>query len=236
MKHIKVHTNEKHYSRGFTLAETLLTLAIIGVVMALMLRALSRVNPDKDKVLFIKSYHAVEAVLADIMNDGTKYDQNYYSPQQLNLMTAEEKANLRMDLSTKPMDTAKASYTDENGKVKTVCKSGCDQTFTQANALCYFLADSLNTVGNVDCTAGNKMNFKTSNGVCFWGWIDSGSDGNMGAVIDPNCTGIDTGYEVYVFKDGKMTVPETAKTYTQLNTNGNQTRAYQWMLDQTQVK
>ena len=176
MKHIKVHTNEKYSNRAFTLAETLLTLAIIGVVMALMLRALSRVNPDKDKVLFIKSYHAVEAVVADIMNDGTKYDQNYYSPQQLNLMTAEEKANLRMDFSTKPMDTAKASYTDENGKVKTVCKTGCDKTFTQANALCYFLADSLNTVGNINCDNNTAMNFKISTGVCFYNMLD----GNVG--------------------------------------------------------
>ena len=234
MKHIKVHTNEKYSNRAFTLAETLLTLAIIGVVMALMLRALSRVNPDKDKVLFIKSYHAVEAVVADIMNDGTKYDQNYYSPQQLNLMTAEEKANLRMDFSTKPMDTAKASYTDENGKVQTVCKTGCNKTFTQANALCYFLADSMNTVGNVNCDNNTNMNFKISTGVCFYNMLDGNEgDGTFNIVIDPNCTGKSNGYEVKIFKDGKMTVPETQ---SQTGNAANQTRAYQWMLDQTQVK
>ena len=60
---------------AFTMAETLLTLAIIGVVMALMLRAINRVNPNKNKVLFLKSYHAIETVIADIINDSTKYDQ-----------------------------------------------------------------------------------------------------------------------------------------------------------------
>lgn len=233
MKHIKVHTNEKYSNRAFTLAETLLTLAIIGVVMALMLRALSRVNPDKDKVLFIKAYHAVEAVVADIMNDGTKYDQNYYSPQQLNLMTEEEKANLRMDFSTKPMNTAKASYTNENGKVQTVCSSGCNQTFSQKNALCYFLADSLNTVGNINCDNNKAMNFKISTGVCFYNMLDDNGDGTFNIVIDPNCVGKSSGYEVKIFKDGKVTVPDTQ---TQTGNATNQTRAYQWMLDQTQVK
>ena len=44
--------NESIRKIAFTLAETLMTLVIIGVVMALMLRSISRVNPDKDKILF----------------------------------------------------------------------------------------------------------------------------------------------------------------------------------------
>ena len=37
---------------GFTLAEALIAMAIIGVVMALLLRALNRVQPDKEKMMF----------------------------------------------------------------------------------------------------------------------------------------------------------------------------------------
>ena len=49
----------KKEKNAFTLAETLLTIMIIGILVALMLRAINRVNPDKDKVLFLKAYHAI---------------------------------------------------------------------------------------------------------------------------------------------------------------------------------
>ncbi len=81
--------NDKSFA--FTLAETLLTLTIAGVLMALMLRAINRVNPDKEKFCFLKTYHALEAVMADTINDPTKYSPNYYTDNEMNQMTAEEK-------------------------------------------------------------------------------------------------------------------------------------------------
>ena len=42
----------KDKSFAFTLAEALLTITIIGVTMALMMRGINRVNPDKDKIMF----------------------------------------------------------------------------------------------------------------------------------------------------------------------------------------
>lgn len=200
---------------AFTLAETLLTLAIIGVVMALMLRAINRVNPDKNKILFLKSYHAVETVVADVINDGTKYDQNTDS---------------NSDFSSVPLSTAKASYINAGSQV-TVCSQGCNKTFTQAKALCYFLADQINTIGDVNCDNSTKMNFRTTNGACFWGWQAVGSNGSIEAIIDPTCSDDKkAGYAVKVFKDGKMTVPQTSTLVD------DQASAYAWMQDQTQIK
>ena len=76
--------NDKSFA--FTLAETLLTLTIAGVLMALMLRAINRVNPDKEKILFLKTYHTLEAIMANTMNDPTKYSPNYYSDNEMKQM------------------------------------------------------------------------------------------------------------------------------------------------------
>ena len=40
---------------GFTLAEALIAMVIIGVVMALLLRALNRAQPDKEKMMYTKT-------------------------------------------------------------------------------------------------------------------------------------------------------------------------------------
>ena len=55
--------NKQIIKKGFTLAEVLLTMVIIGVVMALLIRTVARVDPDKDKFLFLKSYHAIEEII-----------------------------------------------------------------------------------------------------------------------------------------------------------------------------
>ena len=51
--------------RAFTLAETLITLVIIGVVAALAGPAISNIMPNKNKVLFMKHYTTVANFAAD---------------------------------------------------------------------------------------------------------------------------------------------------------------------------
>ncbi len=206
---------------AFTLAETLLTLAIIGVVIALMLRSISRVNPDKDKILFLKSYHSIELAVSNIITDASKYDQN-----------TEENA----DFSSVPLSTA---FANVNGTI--YCTDGwqnpsggetgvtCSNTvIDQSNALCYFLAEQINHVGKMDCTAGaDTMNFKSTNGVCFYGWANFGTEHIEGAV-DPTCNSKNI-YKIKVFKDGKMTVEDGAE-------GSSQHDAFRWIQDQTQIK
>ena len=67
--------NTQSIKNGFTLAEILLTMIIIGVVMGLLIRTVARVDPDKDKFLFLKSYHAIEEIIRSSVNDFTKYDE-----------------------------------------------------------------------------------------------------------------------------------------------------------------
>lgn len=216
---------------AFTMAEVILVMLIVGVVLAILVRTIARVDPDKDKYMFLKSYHAVEAVVADSMNDGSKYDQNIYTKAELNAWDGEK----HFDLSHVPLETARVKYIDD-GVQKTACakmSAGCDKQITQANAVCYYLVEHINTIGPVTCEANADLNFKTSIGVCFKGWIDTGADGNFDAIIDPACSSDkESGYAVHVRRRGSVTVPETT-TYSKIQSSGNQTKAYNWIKNPT---
>ena len=235
--------------RGFTLAETLITITIIGVVMALMLRAINRVNPDKDKIQFIKTYHALESVIADVINDPKKYDQAFYTDEELAEMTAD---SIHIDFRYKPYETAKVTYIDDDGKEHTKgldSQTGKGTALTQDNAICYFIADQVNTIGVVNCENndgitinGKKVggaNMRLSTGVCLNNFYGVDDNGFNNPVIDPNCegTGSNNAYVIHIYKDGKMTVPSKSAC----NSNGgdcntrNQDKAFEWMQNQTQL-
>lgn len=216
--------------KAFTLAEVLLVMLILGVILSILVRTIIRVDPDKDKYMFLKSYHAVEEVVADSMNDGSKYDQNVYTKAVLEDWDGEK----HFDLSNTPLETARVKYMDD-GVQKTACAkmtTGCDKQITQANAICYYLVEHMNTVGSVNCDSDADLNFRTSIGVCFRGWYDSGADGNFDAVIDPSCSGKDNGYAIRVKRRGSVTVPETT-TFEKIQDSGNQTKAYNWIKSPT---
>lgn len=62
--------------KAFTLAETLITLMIIGVIATLMYRALVDARPDEEALMYRKAFYAVEEVIRTLANDSTKYDDD----------------------------------------------------------------------------------------------------------------------------------------------------------------
>lgn len=192
---------------GFTLAEALITIAIIGVIMALLLRALNRTQPDKEKMLYTKIYHTVETVVYETINDYTKYEQD---------IDATEHA----DFSQDPLDI--------DGVKHYVTIKGTKYNLDKDNALCYFMADKLNTIGAINCSSGEATeNFTTTNGAIWYG-LGGGTypktisvDVN-GSQEDGKCNR-DTGCQVIVYADGQVGVPEGGleeeylKTQTKLN-------------------
>ena len=236
--------NDKSFA--FTLAETLLTLTIAGVLMAIMMRAINRVNPDKEKILFLKTYHALEAIMTNTINDHTKYNPNYYADNEIEEMTEAEKSSLHLDFRYTPLPSARVSFIAD-GKQKTACtkitkgdgttdNQGCDIELTKDNAMCYFIADQINSIGDINCEDNSTVNIKTTQGVClrnFVGVYDGDSEnepnGSNDPVIDPLCN--NQGYVIWIFNDGKMTVPEEHEGIGE-----RQKKAYDWMNDQTTVK
>ena len=195
-------------SFAFTLGEVLLTMSIIGVISGMMIISLNNVNPDKDKVLFLKTYHSLELAVADTIRDGTKYDQNAYADS---------------DFSTDPLPTAEAfggDYKASNGGLN------------KDNAFCMFLAEQFNIIGgSPNCGTGSEtQNFRASNGACFHG-LGGAISGSKNIIINPQCKDDPkVGYVVTVYKDGRLTVPETSSAVE------DQAKAYKWMLEQTKMR
>ncbi len=180
--------------RAFTLAEALIALCIIGVIVALLLRTLNRVTPNKEKVMFVKAYHALEQVVADTINDPNKYDQEY---------EATENADFRHD-----------PLSPDGSSAYVVDVQGTEISVTAANALCAFAAEKLNIIGDVNCgnSSRNNPNFVTSNGVIWYGLEGAISENAPKEItVDVNGDEDDGEYNIEVYYDGKVSIPTGGK-------------------------
>lgn len=236
-----IKNNSKNkFNNAFTMAEILIVMVVLGLIMSLLVRTIIRTDPDKDKVLFIKAYNAVEQIIANSINDSSKYDQNVYSQTELENWEGDKHFNF----AYKPIDDVVINYIS-NGERKSACKpkGSCDNAITQANAPCYYLVEYMNTIGSVSCepTTTTTMNFKNSVGVCFWNWnasaIENEKKSYFEAVIDPSCSrksgpGKGPGYAVRVYSSGVMSVPETSDFTVDIA----QKKAVEWIKSPTTYK
>ncbi len=100
--------------KGFTLAETMVTLGIIGLLAAILIPVIINAAPDNNKIMFKKAYYTLERTITFLIND----DENYPT----NTVTLGGVTYLR-------------GFNNTN------------QTTNTHNKFCYFLSDTLNTVG-----------------------------------------------------------------------------------------
>lgn len=65
------------FKKGFTLAETLISLTIIGVIAALTMPGLLNSRPNKSKAMFLKAYNTLTTQIVDILSDPSLYYTTY---------------------------------------------------------------------------------------------------------------------------------------------------------------
>ena len=59
--------------RGFTLAEILISVGIVGVIAALMLPMVNKYKPYENKIKFLKAYSAMYEMMPVIVNNRVAY-------------------------------------------------------------------------------------------------------------------------------------------------------------------
>lgn len=73
---------------GFTLAETLITLTVIGIVASVTIPMLSSSRPNRERVMLKKAYATISRVIAELAQDKDKYpkfsDTGFYSYENRN--------------------------------------------------------------------------------------------------------------------------------------------------------
>ena len=63
----------KKFKSGFTLAELLTTVGVIGFMLVILLPVLQRAIPNKPLVMFKKTYYITERVVSELINDDDCY-------------------------------------------------------------------------------------------------------------------------------------------------------------------
>lgn len=183
---------------GFNLAEVIITLVIIGVIITLMLRITNRASVDADKMLYVKTYRVLDHIIYDIINDPNKYSQEYGA--------------------TSSHDFSQAPLSISVGKPPIVRLNDVDIVLNKDSALCYYVAEKLQTKGKINCESNGAPNFTTSNGV-IW----SGLYGAIGAtpntitvdvcestgIPDDQCDDKKGRYQILVYRNGKIAPPTT---------------------------
>lgn len=64
---------EKYLKNAFTLAETVIVLAVIGFLAVILLRSLDKLQPDREKTMFKKAYQLTERTVGELVNDESIY-------------------------------------------------------------------------------------------------------------------------------------------------------------------
>ena len=59
--------------KGYTLAEVLVVLALLGILATILLPAVSQIRPNKNKSMFKKAYYVAERIVYELVNDDDLY-------------------------------------------------------------------------------------------------------------------------------------------------------------------
>ena len=157
---------------GFTLAETMITLGIIGILAMIMLPALNNSQPNQEMVLLKKSYYNVSRIVSELINDEDFYpdtdDQNRSGFKN-------------------------TSISDLTGGVEATYHG---LTFSGNSKFCGLFAAKLNTTQGGDpralCNArvslDNGGNFSTPDGIIWSMPVSNFSSGSEDIYIDINGT------------------------------------------------
>lgn len=61
---------------GFTLAEIMVAIGVLGVLSAMLIPTIAKIAPDKNKVMFKKAYYTLERAADNMINDDNNYPSN----------------------------------------------------------------------------------------------------------------------------------------------------------------
>ncbi len=175
--------------KGFSLAEALIAVAIIGIVAAITIPVINNVRPDKDKTFYNKALSSVQGAMAKSMELPILQKRyNYWeggSYLKDNSWNDGKNYSTDIDFNTTKTDGRCYDYTDTDGNTKKICNTSyaiitnlywADDTNTSIKdeTFCEKMADFLNTSGATNCSSEppssyDSPNFITTDGVRYWG-------------------------------------------------------------------
>lgn len=136
--------------KGFTLAEVLISLTVIGILAAILTPVLQNAIPDQNISLFRKAYNTVVTAVSDLIND----EQNYPSSA--------------VDTTTIPPTPKGFNNLNIAGTLVPATLTATDGSSYPPNKFCYLFSQEINTVGDEVCpTLYENGTFSTRNGMSW---------------------------------------------------------------------
>lgn len=135
--------------KGFTLAEVMLTVAVVGILAAVLTPAIVNVSPSSSKVMLKKSYAGLERAIDELSNDNLRYPDN----QTGNTTDTLAKVSMGFNYTT----------------IVTTDVFAMNMP-TGVNKFCYLLGDKLDTVDTINatsCPTSGNGNFVTADGIAW---------------------------------------------------------------------
>lgn len=188
--------------KGYTLAEALIALGLIGVIAALMLPLMNKFKPDGDKALFIRTYDSIIEVNSMLLEDEVLYPHEVYienDPEDCNL---DEGECYHYDYSRAPFLNAEPvemlDGTLVGDKISlSAAKKYCDALLRQMHAN---VNDNLQCATAYGSNGNNYHDFTLVNGVSI----------RVSEVKDKNCFKLEIvpaqtrKYSLLVYPNGKV--------------------------------
>ena len=137
-------------AKGFTLTEVIIAMAVMGILAAVLIPAITKVTPDSDSILFKKAYSTLEKTVSELIND----DMSYPADLPTQASSDNPKRNVQPGF-------AYTTTTTDMG-----VPAGNDK-------FCYLFSQKMNTAGTPNCTLVNPANlttpaFITNDGVAWY--------------------------------------------------------------------
>ncbi len=168
---------KKNKKDGFTLAEVLIALSIVGVVAIIMIGSLGKIKPNQEKAMFRKAYYTVERVVSELLNDEELYPD-----------------------STDLTDTSEVTYREEtySGKLKFCELFQAKVNVAEVGEECSYMNGITRIIADTSAKVWGP-NFTTTDGVLFsipgasLLSADSNGNGYYAIIVDvngenePNC-------------------------------------------------
>ena len=193
--------------KGFTIAETVLTMAILGVIAAVTIPIINDAQPNKDIVMYNKALSSMQTAVGEVINKS-------------------------FDIA---IDAGVSEYNPElflaNIPANTLCQELANSLNTQGDINCSNQKDGENFVSSFE-----NPNFTTTDGLKFWNLEGNGLfvgvDGDKAVFVDyelteadkkrrlkaryPNnknkeWTEADYGLRIGIHKEGKVSLPNDSK-------------------------
>lgn len=148
--------------KGFTLAELLISLAVVGVVAALTLPGVINSMPNKEKASYLKAHNTVTNVVAELIDDSSLYFPTFDANGEPNC--------IGFDCSAAPMQEA----------IDSLPNFGTN--YSGNNKFGLLFAAKVNRIANPSVN-GNRVSFTTTDHIP-WSIVKNDSDYDISVTIN----------------------------------------------------